>query len=318
MKNKYIIFVSIIILLIVGISFYQYYDEYFSYARDYYLIKENCYNGKNPDLDVCEIFKYDKENIEEHFNYYIKNMDPKKAYKELDAITLTSNIIETTFFSIMQYLSPLLIIIVVIGKFHSEFSSGMFKNFFLRESHKNYLKKVMKYILKISLITPIVLIIVFLISCLVTKFNFNIADSIKDTTVYSDFKYNHFFIYGLSICLLQYIINITYAALGLIACKYNKSKIVSILFAYILFVIINLGMYLGIYDIINFISIKIFNHNLIWDAFIMNAYWFSTNTEQIITSLIVAIITTTATITITYLLYKNKEGMVLAYEKQNS
>ena len=51
---KYIIFSFLILLFLIGISFYQYFDENFSYAKDYYVIKENCYEGLNPHHEYCE------------------------------------------------------------------------------------------------------------------------------------------------------------------------------------------------------------------------------------------------------------------------
>ena len=68
--------------------------------------------------------------------------DPIKAYKKLDTITLTSEIVENTIFSNLQYFSPILIILIMVGTFHNEFSSGMFKNYLLRTSYKTYLKKL--------------------------------------------------------------------------------------------------------------------------------------------------------------------------------
>jgi len=320
MKNKYLIFVFVVLLFIVGISFYQYYDEYFSYADDYYLIKDNCYNGKNPNHKVCDMFnKNDPENIEKHFNWYIKQFDPIKQYKELDAITLTSNIVELTYFDVLQYLSPLLIIMIVVGKFHTEYSHGMFKNYLLRSSYKDYWKKNIKYILKISLITPILLCIVFAISCLVTNFNFEITEQVKEYAVYNDFKYHHYFIYGFIVCLIQYIVNIIYSCLGLIACKHNKSKVVSILLAYISFVVINLFMYLFVYEALNFVFSHFLGITLIWESFILNGYWFfDYGIYNGLTQLLVASIILSVSGIITYLIYKNKEEVIMAYEKQDA
>ena len=156
--------------MLIGFSFFQYYNENFSYSKDYYIIKENCYEKKNINHEYCKKFLLEK--TDKYINEYIENVDPVKKYKKIDAITLTSEIVENTFFSTMQFLSPLLILIAFIGTIHSEFSSGMIKNYLMRIKYKNYIKKIGKLTIKVSLITPISLIIIFLLSMIFTKFNF--------------------------------------------------------------------------------------------------------------------------------------------------
>ena len=152
---------------------YQFYKENFSYSKDYYIIKENCYKKKNVQHEYCKVFTK-----EEYLESYIKNNNPKEKYKQLDTITLTCCIVETTIFSILQFFSPLLIILAIIGTIQSDFSSGMIKNYLLRMEYKKYLTRVKKQIIKISLITPVSLLIIFIVSMLITKFNFTIPTSV--------------------------------------------------------------------------------------------------------------------------------------------
>ena len=53
-KNKYFIITYILVILIILFSFYQYYDEHFSYSKTYYDIKENCYIKKDVNAKETE------------------------------------------------------------------------------------------------------------------------------------------------------------------------------------------------------------------------------------------------------------------------
>lgn len=45
-RNKFIILSFLIMIVIMLMSFYQFFDSHFSYAKGYYVIKENCYEEK--------------------------------------------------------------------------------------------------------------------------------------------------------------------------------------------------------------------------------------------------------------------------------
>lgn len=310
-RNRYVIFVFFFLLILVFVSFYQYYDEYFSYSKDYYLIKDICYDKKDLSDKTCEMFKNDENKVKQYIDLY----DPIKAYKKLDTITLTSEIVENTIFSNLQYFSPILIILIMVGTFHNEFSSGMFKNYLLRTSYKTYLKKIFKFILKVSLITPLILFVIFIISCFITKFNFNIVDETKNFAVYSSWKYSNFLIYSVVICLLQYIMNIIYSCLALVSCKNNKNRLVSIIFAYILFLLLHICVYNILYS--QFLS-GLFRYDGVNEVFMITGYWFFNIGPIGLFALLVALILLVLVVSVTYLMYRNKEKVVISYEKQGA
>lgn len=311
-KNKYIILSFLIILFIIGISFFQFYKENFDYAKDYYTIKENCYEKKNTKHEYCKIFTKD-----EYLESYIKNNDPRARYEELDAITLTCSIVETTIFSVLQFFSPLVIIFALVGTVHSDFSSGMIKNYLLRMKHKEYLKCIRKQVIKISLITPLALIIIFIISMLVTKFNFDIPNTIdfKNLSVYEPWKYTHFLLYGIIVCLAQFLLNILYCNIGLYACLKNKNKLVAIIMGYVLFLMVHMFVYLVIYVcIIN----KLMGFRNLTDFFNITGYWFFDSGSKCAYTILIAFILQVLSSLIINLYYKNKEGVILSSEKQNA
>ena len=315
---KYIIFSFLILLFLIGISFYQYFDENFSYAKDYYVIKENCYEGLNPHHEYCEEWRtYYK--TEEDFNsfleYYIEHFNPKAAFKKLDTITLTCEIVENTYFRYLQFFSPLLIIMALIGTIHSDLSSGMLKNYLLRMKYKDYLKKVKKIILKVSLLTPVALITIFIVSMLITRFNFNFnaIDGLENFAVYEKWKYSNFLLYGLGICLIQFFINILYCNIALYCCRNNKNKLVAIFMSYVTFFLINVFVYIVVYSlIIN----KILGFHNLSDFFAITGYWFFDDGKSCLYVIIISFILQAISSIFISKYYKNKEEVIKSSENQ--
>lgn len=315
---KYVIFSFVVLIFLIVISFYQYFDENFSYAKDYYIIKENCYEGLNPQHEYCEewrTFYKTEEEFNLYLESYIERSNPKEKLKKVDTITLTCEIVEHTYFNLLQYFSPLLIIMALIGTIHSDLSSGMLKNYLLRMEYKDYLKKIKKIILKISLLTPVALIIVFFISMLITRFNFNFSliDDLESFSVYEKWKYSNFILYGLGICLIQFFINILYCNISLYCCKNNKNKLVAIFMSYVTFFLVNLFIYLVIYVLI---IGKILGFNNLTDFFAITGYWFFDVGKSCLFVIFIAFILQAISSVFISKYYRNKEEVVKASEKQ--
>lgn len=309
-RNKFLILALLVVLLLIILSFVQYYNENFSYWKDYYTIKENCYEKKDINHSYCDNFR-DEENLK----LYIEVNDPYKEYKQLDAITLTCTIVELTVFNVLQLFSPLLIIITIIGMLHAEFSSGMFKNYLLRINYKDYLKKTYKTVFKVSLIIPMALLFVFVISCFITQFNFSVASVNKSIAVYNEWKYHHFLLYGSCICLIQFFISILYANIGLYCCRKNKSKIVAVIMGYILFLLINLFIYMVVYVI--FIN-KILGFKNLTDWFNIAGYWFFYNKRDCFAVVGISFLIQLISTVLLYKSYSRKERVIESHEAQNA
>lgn len=309
-KYKYLIFGVILIFILIGLSFFQLHREHFGYASVYYEIKEKCYDGEDPSHTYCRSF----EN-REHLERYIKALDPVKRYKKLDAITVTCEIVELTFFNLLQYFSPLLISFMVLGVVQDTFSSGDFENYLLRMDYKKYLRKNYKIALVVSLIMPISLVVIFIIASLYTGFNFNISNVNVELAVYNGWKYNHFLLYGFLICLVQFLISLFYSNVALYCCHANKNKLVAIIMSYVIFIVADLFVYIIIYAlIIN----KILGFNQLTDYFNIAGYWFFNHNRTIFELLIVVLVSfilQAISFIIIYNIYRKKERVVLSYEK---
>lgn len=305
-KNKYFIITYILVILIILFSFYQYYDEYFSYSKTYYEIKENCYEKHDLTAEKCQLFK-DEEQLES----YIEINDPQKAYKELDTIKLTSSIVRHTSFSVLQFLSPLLIIFVVIGSIHNEFSTGFYKNVLQRTKYKDYIKEKYKVVIKAALIFPIALLIVFLLSCFITKFNFNVAEETKNIAIYNEWKYNNFLVYGFSIIIIQFFISLLYGNIALFGIKRNKNMIVSIILSYVMFFVVHMFIYLVIYAII---INSILGFKNLTDYFNITGYWHFDNGPHFLYVIPLSIIFFIISKIILFLNYRKKEEVIIQNE----
>lgn len=305
-KNRFHILYIIIIFLIIGLSFYEYYDHNFSYIDDYYKIKENCYEKRDLSYSYCD--QLEGENLE----LYLEIFDPEVLSKRNDTITITSSIVEHSNYSVLQFLSPLLIMMAVIGTVHSELSTGMFKNYLMRMEYKDYLKKTYKVAFKTSLIIPLSLILIFIISSFVSGFNFNVVEETKGLAVYDSWKYNNFFIYASVILLIQFTISMFYANIALYCCKKNKNMLLAIITAYIFFFVANIFIYVFYGVVIN----KIFGFKELSDFFNIAGYWFFEDSSRSYIALIIAAILQLASTLILYKSFKNKEGVITEHEKQ--
>lgn len=311
-RNKYIILLIVILFAIAIKSTYDLLKDQFGYAKGYYEIKRVCYEKRDLSNEKCKYYP-----TEEYLERYIKNFDPKEDFKRYDAISFTYGVVEYTNFGALQWFSPLLIIFALVFTIHSDLNSGNFKNKLLRQDFKEYKKSIRKKIYLVSLSTPLTLVFVFLISCLITRFNFNYnpADTPIANDLYTVFRYDYFIVYGAVICLIQFLINILYCDIGLYACFKNKNSFVATIMGYILFIVVNLFIYIVLYC---FIINKILGFHELTDYFNISGYWFFRSTPECFGSMALAFIFQFLSSLYIWHLFKDKEKVVIAYENQNA
>ena len=259
---------------------------------------------------MCSHFKDEKQ-----LKDYLSFNDPLEKYRNLDAITLTCSIVETTIFSLLQFLSPLLIIFALIFSVQPELTSGYFKNILMREEYRKYKKGLLKKIVIISLTTPIILLIIFLISNLITQFNYHFPNDISIYAVYDKWKYNNFILYGLIVCFAQFLINIFYCCIGLYSCLKNKNSIVSTIMGYILFLLADLFIYIVVYV---YIINKLLGFKNLTDYFNITGYWFFNVGSSCIYVILISFIIQLLAVLLIKKIYKNKERIIINYEDQNA
>lgn len=301
-NNKLSILVYLFLLILILASFFKYFKDYYSYAPYYYDLEEKCKNGNN---DSCIEF-------EEKYKFVL---NPKEKFQQVDTITLTSEIIETGYFSILQWISPLVVIILVVDSFHKYLSSGIFKYYLNRMSYKKYLKRIMFMSLKSSFVLPLSLILVFLISAVLTGFNFNITEFATMSPFYYDFKYNHFIVYEIIICILIFLMSLLYGNLAVICSKRNKSSLITIVISYIAFLMVDIFVYVVFYALI---LNQVFGFKNMTDYFNITGYWFFDQNMNYVALILIASLITLASYIVVYFSYRSKEKLIYENEKQNS
>jgi len=307
-NNKVIFAVIFIIAFIIFYSFFKYFKDNYMYADSFYKLEEKCFSDEAKNYKFCSSFSSRKK-----MKKYFEFNNPKNKFARLDAITLTCEIVENELFSMLQLLSPLLIIISVGSIINNIFSSGMFKYYLTRMNYKFFLKRIFKKILKIAMIAPSSLILIFIISCFITKFNFNVDEVTKNIAVYSEYKYHNFALYGIVICILQYLMSIAHGTISLFCSIKNKNPIISMIVAYVTFILEYLFIYIVLYAII---INKIFGLKGYTDYFNITGYWFFNDNINYL--LLILIASLFAGINFAYIYYKllNKEKVVIEHEKQ--
>lgn len=237
-RNKYLIFASVIMILLIFNAFRGFHQEYFGYVKAYNLIKENCYEGKNPDHFLCR--NYDTP---ESLEFYITSNDPVEAAKSFDVRYVVSLIRFEYLFSLPLFF-PLLVAFVVIATIHKEYSSGMFKNMLMRMNYKKYFKRYRNLAFKAALIAPLSWALIFLIACIYTNFNFGMEFHGFFTETHYAFLYHHTLFYACGFLLVLFFVNYFYANIALFFVRRNKNMFISIIQTFITAILFALFMFL--------------------------------------------------------------------------
>ncbi len=309
-KNNILFLMMIVLTLIIGFSIYSYHKEYYGYGKGYDEVKLKCTKDNWKNEEVCKEFS-----SYEAIKKFIDNDNPRKKFKKLDAISLTCEVVEHYAYSTLQIFSPFLVIVTLVFLVHKEYESGMFKNYLTRMSYKKYLKTIFKACFKSAMIIPISLILIFIISSFVTSFNFDVPKWIVGSSIYDEWKYENFLLYGTLIVVMQFFLSFSYACLGLIACKKNKNGVVATVMGYLLFLILDLVLYIGVY--VYFIN-KLLGFKGLTDYFSLSGYWFFNGDYNYFLLVLIPFLTSVITFTITYLIYRKKEVMIIENEKQTA
>lgn len=248
-NKKTFIIISLFIFIIIGISFYEYMHPKFSkelMELDSMVI-EKC--KIKQDTKFCnDNGVYDKESYKDFLKYASVN-----TRKTLDTITLSSEIIQNNLFSVIGFFFPLFIVILVVKSLSSDIKTKFYQSIILRKGYKKYLHSKLSEIFIYSLLYPVSLIIIVLISCFITGFNFNIDSVNKGIAVYSKAIENHYQFYFIIVCIATYLTCLFYGLIAFICYIKENNTIVAIIKSYLLCIV------LGIFDYIigNYIFGKI-------------------------------------------------------------
>ena len=295
-KQKTIILAYLITSALVIFSSFWYYKNYYIGMYNYNKINKNCFIEKKLDLEICKNFiNEDRELDSKLVNRYKKESNPIKTLQKTDV-------------------TPLIIIVVTVLTFHSEISSGFFENILMREEYKKYLKTKLKDIISIALLMPYSILLVFIVACFITNFNFDASSVYKYSAVYDYWKYNNFFFYEIIIMSIQFFISLAYINISFESILKNKNKLISIVVGYIGFIILDIIIYVVIYAII---INKILGYKELSDIFNIAGYWFFDNGPKWILALPISAVVALFSAIYLFSKYKNKEGIISLYETKH-
>lgn len=239
-NKKTFIIISLFIFIIIGISFYEYMHPKFSkelMELDSMVI-EKCKTKQ--DTKFCnDNGVYDKESYKDFLKYASVN-----TRKTLDTITLSSEIIQNNLFSVIGFFFPLFIVILVVKSLSSDIKTKFYQSIILRKGYKKYLHSKLSEIFIYSLLYPVSLIIIVLISCFITEFNFNIDSVNKGIAVYSKAIENHYQFYFIIVCIATYLTCIFYGLIAFICYIKENNIIVAIIKSYLLCIVLGIFNYI--------------------------------------------------------------------------
>lgn len=295
-KNYLLILAYLIPIILIGFSFTKYYKEYYSleqYEKYYQACQEN------KDEVSCQ-----------HFNT-IKQLN--EQYKETDTKTYFFEILNHYIDNYIVVLAPLLVILQTIHFLHKEFSSGFLKNKLTRMSYKQYQKKFFTVSLKSAIILPLIILTIFILSGLITKFNFTTPEWVYKTSVYNANNYNNFFLYLVSSCLIVYFMGIFYSNIALAFLNKSKNSLLVIIFSYLCFFV-----FVILFDVGgSILLIRLLKLNPSISAYLnIFDYWYINGENNYLYFIIISFSLALLSHVIDRVIYKNKEVTIIEVEKE--
>lgn len=198
---------------------------------------------------------------------------------------------------LIQFLFPILVIIIGCFSFHENLHSGFFKNIVSRVNFKQYIKKSIFNSWKAAFIIPVFFIISFVFSCLVTNFNFSGRQIGLETIL--------FMIVNLM------IVSVSCINIGLIFSRKNKNFIIMAIFSYLFIIVYQIAMEI----IIGPILASILNSLFFANGLTLFSFWYYDSGVTIINMFIYAMVLFCITGFFLKLTYKNMEEVVIDAEK---
>lgn len=233
-----------------------------------------------------------------------------------DLLLLVDGMIYDTNLHNLQMIGPLFIIIPTVLTFNRYLHTGYIKNLLMRDKYKNIITKLYLKCLLCSLIFPAFIIILYFVCGIITN-NFNI---IVDSTVYLEISsISGSYISNIGLFMFIYLLNlmlhsILYINIAIIFCKKYSNVFISIILGYLGYIFLELIIEVPIaVFVVRVLGIK----NLIYDFSLSTVWIYNLQTISLTTFTIYSFILVCLSCIVVYLVYKNKEGVINAIEREN-
>ena len=133
---------------------------------------------------------------------------------------------------------PLMLITLVIDRWHQVFKNGNIKNYLTRLPYKKIKKKIISSIAFISLLYPAILLIYLIISLILSGGGIEHLTRMSFDTLFDYNLYRYFPIYLILHSILLYIAGITTSLFALLFLNKVKSKILTVVFSYCAYILL--------------------------------------------------------------------------------
>jgi hypothetical protein len=204
-----------------------------------------------------------------------------------------------------------LLIILGCSTFHKKLHIGFFKNIIVRENFKKYINKEIFTSFKASILIPILILITFIFSCVVTKFNFNLNNYLSMTSNIVERKISSEIISMVLMTLNLFIVSLACINVGLIFTKKNKNFIISSMLAYLAIIVYQIGAEIIVGPILS----KLFNCNFFANGLTLFNFWYYDSGVTPLNMFIYSMILFIVTFVVLNLTYKSKEDVIIHAEK---
>ena len=215
---------------------------------------------------------------------------------------------------ILIFMVPLALILLVIDNWYNKFKNGNIKHYLLRMSYKDFKKKLIKSVLKISILYPLILFALLLISVILTKGQNDFSSINIYSSYYNVWAYHNFFLYILGLTILLYMQGLLTSSFALIYLNKVKNKTLTIIFSYLTWLIVLVALHIVPYMLINALFNYQINSNYL--RFYILQVYFDTSDNYFIYLLCLLVFTIIMLGINFFLFYKTKEKVVLDNEKE--
>ncbi len=321
-KNKILLITISILIFFAFFAFNDYISWWNQYKDSNEKRIEICTNsnGEYDFIRMCESvgFSVDrieecKKNQKEQYPIFCERILNAPKLKQQDTINLYFDILATEYMRFFQIISPLLVSMAAVYHFHSILKSGSIKNVLLRIKYKKFMKENVLKSWKYSLIIPIFLMMIFLISYTISG-HFNFFKTLKDwgRSPYINLKHlentcTFIFVY-ISNFILHSIFSIN---LFYIVSKKSKNFILSIISFFITYIGIFIIQEVFIGTILLGKLLKLENGTA---HFNFSTIWLYERVDNLFVSLLVTLAMVTISTLVLIKVYKNKEEVLLNNE----
>lgn len=230
-------------------------------------------------------------------------------YEIEDTLSITHDFIDSATFNIYILITPIIIMIISTLNANKNFRSLNIKNYLNRESYTKYLKRIFKSSYIYTLFLPLIMIVIFICSYLISgHFDYNYAVNSGYSTYNIEYLKQPILFMTCVIANL-FFMGIFYINIALVYIRSNKNYIVSMIessityyFLYFVYVYVIAGILLkkikNADSYFNFVDMYSY-HDVTW----ITLFTFLCFLTAVISSIIV------------YLIYKNKEKTLIKLEQ---